>query len=381
MSRGEGMVAGRLVLDDRVVAGRLVIESDRIAAVELESQATAAPYVAPGFVDVHVHGSGGYDAMAGPGDLDGMARYLLRHGVTSFLPTAITAPLAALRDFAEQVRGWRPVASAEGAEPLGFNLEGPFLSPKRKGAQNPAHLRLPDGTAWDELAPLLDGLRLTTVAPELPGALDLIRRLVGAGVMVSLGHSDATAEQAAAGYAAGALSTTHLFNAMSPVDQHAPGLAVAALTHDGAYTELIVDGNHVDRSLWPLIRRCKPANRLVLVSDAIRLAGAGDGRIELGGLEVEVRGDRATLAGTTRLAGSVISLDLAVHNLVAAGWELPRAVAAAGQNPLSLLGIHDRGRLAPGQRADLVLLDQDLQVLRVMRAGRWADQPVRAGYR
>jgi N-acetylglucosamine-6-phosphate deacetylase len=221
------------------------------------------------------------------------------------------------------------------------------------------------------LEPFVDGLRLLTVAPELPGATELIRWLRDRGAAISLGHSAATLEEARRGYAAGATSTTHLFNAMTGVDHRAPGLAVAALLDDEAYVELIADGIHVDRAIWALITRLKPRDRLLLVSDAIALAGTGDGRGRLGGLEVEVVGQRVTLAGTSTLAGSVLSLDTAVRNLVATGVPLPSAVAAASRNPLALLGISDRGRIAAGQRADLVELDGDLRVRRVMRAGTW----------
>ena len=186
-----------------------------------------------------------------------------------------------------------------------------------------------------------------------------------------MGHSASTVDEARAGYAAGGRSTTHLFNAMSGIDHRAPGLAVAALLDDAAYVELIADGIHVHPALWPLILRLKPADRLLLVSDAITLAGMGDGRATIGGLDVEVVGQRVTLVGTTTLAGSVIALDDAVRNLVASGVGLPAAVAAASRNPLALLGISDRGRLAVGQRADLVELDDDLRVRRVMRAGLW----------
>ena len=158
---------------------------------------------------------------------------------------------------------------------------------------------------------------------------------------------------------------------MSGVDHRAPGVAVAALLHDATYVELIADGIHVHPALWPLIARLKPSDRLMLVSDAIALAGMGDGHGRLGGLEVEVVGQRATLAGTSTLAGSVIALDTAVRNLVAAGIPLPAAVAAASRNPLALLGIADRGRIAVGQRADLVELDAELRVRRVMRGGTW----------
>ena len=188
-----------------------------------------------------------------------------------------------------------------------------------------------------------------------------------------MGHSGATVEQARAGYTAGATSTTHLFNAMTGIYHRAPGVALAALLDDEAYVELIADGLHVDPAVWPLITRLKPPDRLLLVSDAIALAGTGDGRGWIGGLEVEVVGGRVTLVGTTTLAGSVIALDTAIRNLVVAGSPLPAAVAAASRNPLALLGITDRGRLAAGQRADLVEFDEDVVVRRVMRGGRWFD--------
>jgi N-acetylglucosamine-6-phosphate deacetylase len=303
--------------------------------------------------------------------LDGMARALLRRGVTSFLPTAVTAPLDELAAFAERVRSWLPAAPADGAEPLGFNLEGPFLASARRGAHADVHLRDPAGTPRETLAALVDGLRLLTIAPELPGATDLIGWLHEEGVAVSIGHSAAVVDEARAGFAAGARSTTHLFNAMTGVNHRSPGVAVAALLDDDAYVELIADGVHVHPDVWPLITRLKPRDRLLLVSDALAVAGTGDGRGQIGSLDVEVRNGRATLAGTDTLAGSVIALDSAVRNLVSAGAPLPDAIAAATRNPLALLGVSDRGRLAEGQRADLVELGEDLAVRRVMRDGIW----------
>jgi N-acetylglucosamine-6-phosphate deacetylase len=374
VSRATQVVTGRLVLDDRIEDGRVTIEDDLIVDVELVGpRADHAPFITPGFVDVHVHGGGGHDAMGGVGALDGMARHLLTRGVTSFLPTAVTAPLPVLAAFAEGVRSWIPAAPATGAEPLGFNLEGPFLADERRGAHDPTHLAAPADISRAALEPLLDGLRLITIAPELPGAIELIWWLRERGVVTSMGHSAATIEQARAGYAAGGHSTTHLFNAMSGFDHRAPGLAVAALAADDAYVELIADGVHVHPALWPLITRLKGIDRLLLVSDAIALAGMGDGRARIGGLAVEVVGRRVTLVGTTTLAGSVIALDDAVRNLVEAGIPLPTAVAAASRNPLAMLGIIDRGRIAVGQRADLVELDPGLRVRRVLHGGAWTD--------
>ncbi len=366
-------LSGRLVLDDHVAAGRLTIEDGRIAALDLSDDVPAdAPFITAGFADVHVHGWGGHDAMGGRAALDGMSRALLRHGITSFLPTAVSAPLDKLADFAETVRAWSPDAPPDGAQPLGFNLEGPFLAQARRGAHDPALLRNPADVPRAQVEPLVDSMRVITMAPELPGALDLIRWLNARGVAVSLGHSAATFDEAVAGYAAGAPTTTHIFNAMTGIEHRAPGLAVAALTDDDVYVELIADGIHVDRALWPIITRLKPTNRVLLVSDAIYLAGTGEGRGSLGGLAVEVSDGRVTLVGTTTLAGSVLSLDVAVRNLVKSGAALPAAVAAASRNPLALLGVTDRGRLAVGQRADLIELDPDLAIHRVMRAGEWA---------
>ena len=258
-------VEGRLVLDHRIVRGRILVEDGIIREIDVPEVVRAGsdePLIAPGFIDVHVHGWGGHDAMGDLGALDGMARALLRRGVTSFLPTAWSEPMATLVAFAERVRAWVPAAPENGAEPLGFNLEGPFLAMPKRGAHDPAHLRVPDDVPREEIEPLVDGLRLITVAPELPGSLELVRWLRDRGVAVSMGHSAATVEEARAGYAAGGTTTTHLFNAMSGVDHRAPGLAVAALTNDDAYVELIADGHHVDPAVWPIVTRSKPRDRL-----------------------------------------------------------------------------------------------------------------------
>jgi N-acetylglucosamine-6-phosphate deacetylase len=369
MARTE--LRGRLVLDEGVASGRIVVEDEWIAEVDLDAEpaeeglsdadelgaAPAAatdtdglPWLAPGFVDVHVHGWGGFDAMGPTEDLDGMARALLRQGVTSFLPSGWTTPMPVLQAFAERVRSWMPNAPADGAEPLGFNLEGPFISAARKGAHNPEFLQTPADVPWSEIEPLLDGLRLTTIAPEIPGALELIRRLRKLGVRVAIGHSAADLEQALAGYDAGGTTTTHLFNAMTGIEHRAPGVAVAALTRDDAFVELIADGHHVDPALWPIVQRTKPVDRLILVSDALAMAGMGDGRVTVGEMDIDIVGGRCTIVGTSTLAGSVI--------------------AAASANPLEMLGVEDRGRLEAGLRADLVELTDDLRVSRVWRAGQ-----------
>ena len=366
-------VAGRLVLADRVEPGRLIVDGGRIAGIEPDDVQRAGPYVMPGFVDVHVHGWAGNDAMGGRDALDGMSRTLLQRGVTSFLPTGVTSTMPELVTFAESVRSWLPGAPTDGARPLGFNIEGPFISDAKRGAHNPELVRSSVDAALDlaALVPITDGLRIMTVAPEIPGGLELIAWLRDRGVIVSLGHSAATVEEARAGYAAGGRTTTHLFNGMSGVDHRRPGLAVAALTDDSAYVELIADGQHVHPAVWDLILRAKPPGRLVLVSDALPLAGTGPGRAMLSGMAIEIHEDRCTLAGTDTLAGSVIALDTAVRNVVAAGFELPVAAAASSRNALELLGVTDRGVLAPGMLADVVILDDAFRVRQVMRGGVW----------
>lgn len=366
-------ISGRLVLDDGEVQGRLSVDDEgRIVAIEPDAAAPLDRLVVPGYIDVHVHGWGGHDAMGGPEALTGMARALATHGVTSFLPTSVTASFEKLTDFADSVRTWMPTAPGDGAEPLGFNMEGPFLAEQRKGA-HPAHLlRHPDELDEDRLGTFLEGLRVITIAPELRGAPQLIGRLAASGVRVSLGHTAATVWESRAGYAAGAVTTTHLFNAMGGVVHREPGLALAALLDDAVWVELIADTLHVDPELWPLIWKLKPAGRVLLVSDAIALAGSGATRGRLGELEVRVEGQKVTLVEGGNLAGSVTALDLAVRNVARAGIPLTEAVRAAAADPAGLLGLNDRGRLAPGLRADLVELDAaSFSVRRVMRAGEW----------
>jgi N-acetylglucosamine-6-phosphate deacetylase len=364
-------LAGRLVLDDEVMPGRLAIDDGIIAAVQPDAAHADGPYLLPGFVDVHVHGWGGHDAMGGRQALDGMSRTLLRRGVTSFLPTGVTSALPDLVRFAETVRAWMPEAPDDGAQPLGFDIEGPFISQAKRGAHPPALVRDRVDVPLADLEPLVDGLRIMTVAPEIPGGLELIAWLAARGVRVSIGHSAATLDEARAGYAAGGRTTTHLFNGMSGVDHRAPGLAVVALTDDKVFVELIADGHHVHEAVWDLIRRAKPVDRLILVSDALSLSGTGPGRTMVGATDVEVLEDRAVVAGTTTLAGSVVALDGMFRNLVRSGASLPAASRAASANPLALLDVADRGRLAPGLRADILEMDDDLVVRRVMRGGVW----------
>jgi N-acetylglucosamine-6-phosphate deacetylase len=324
-------------------------------------------WLLPGFLDLHVHGGGGHDFAASAEDMAAGVAFHRRHGTTSTLVSLMAGPVDAM---CEQL-GW-VVSLAASGDVLGAHLEGPFLSAERCGAQNHRHLLTPDPLVLTKLFSAgQDCVRTVTIAPELPGALELIEDIASAGAIAAVGHTDATYEQAAAGFAAGARLATHLFNAMGSMSQRAPGPAVAALDA-GAYVELINDGVHVHEALTRLAFASAP-DRVCLITDAISATGVGDGHYSLGDQEVQVSGGQARLAATSRLAGSTLTTDEAIRRAVqAVGLSIEQASAAASGAPARLLGIDDRcGAIVPGLDADLVLLDDDLRVRRVMVRGDW----------
>lgn len=363
-------LAGRLLTPAGWREGSLLVEDGRIAALR-EGPAPNDRLILPGFVDLHVHGGGGADVMDGAEGIARAAAFHLRHGTTALCPTTVTAPAEALRAALAAAAALEPDAP-ERARLLGVHLEGPFISEQRRGAQ-PPFARTPDPTLLEDL--LATGpVAVVTLAPELPGALELIRGLRARGVRASLGHTDCTLAEARAAFAAGAGGVTHLFNAMSGLHHRRPGLALAALEAEHAFHELILDGQHVHPALLHLALRAAPAStRLLLVSDAIRATGLPDGPTELGGQAVTVCEGRATLADGT-LAGSVLTLDRALRNALDAGLTLEQAAPLLTENPADALGRADLGRLAPGALADAVVLDPgDLAVRAVVRGGRAVD--------
>lgn len=360
-----------LTPDRRIERGAVRVEHERIvwvgsvndAAFPREAQVFDATglILAPGFIDLQINGAFGDDFTADPASIWRVAGQLPRYGVTSFLPTVITAPLERIAQAQQTLLGGRP-AGFRGAEPLGLHIEGPFLNPHKKGAHNPAYLRPPDPALVANWSPAT-GIRLVTLAPELPGGLEMTRRLVGQGVVVSAGHSLATYAQAEDAFAAGLRYGTHLFNAMPPLLHREPGLAGALLAAPGIVVGLIADGIHVHRGLIRIIWTVKGGTGLNLVSDAMAALGMAPGRYVLNDLEVIVSEKDARLADGT-LAGSVLSLDQAVRNLIAfTGCALAEALATVTTTPAALLGLAaERGRIAPGMIADLVLLDAELRV-------------------
>jgi N-acetylglucosamine-6-phosphate deacetylase len=315
----------------------------------------------PGLVDLQVNGCYGHDmADAGEAGWRTVVSRLPETGVTAFLPTFITAPVAqqatALRRTRDLLPGLPP-----GAKVLGVHLEGPFLSAKRRGAHNADLLTDPTPEA---LARLLEtGLvKLVTLAPERAGALDAIRTLTGHGVLVSVGHSDATAEQTAAAADAGARKVTHIFNAQSGVHHRAPGVAAQALADPRLHPGLILDLHHVAATAARVVFAAA-GGRTVLVTDATAAAGMPPGTYELGGEKITLPPDGAPLRADGTLAGSALRMDEAIANAVRIGVDPVTAVDAATVVPADLIGRPDLGRIAPGAAADLVWLDADYRTL------------------
>ena len=360
------MVAGDRLIEE----GFVRIEGDRITEVGAGAPGTVhtGRIVVPGFVDIHVHGGGGATFTTGePDAARRAAAYHLRHGTTSMLASLVTAPADLMLG---ATKGLTPLV-VEGVL-AGIHFEGPYLSEARCGAQNPAHLRPP---ALDELTELLDAgegaVRMVTIAPELPGALDAIRLLVSRGVVAALGHTDATYEQTLNGIAAGATVGTHVFNGMPPPHHRAPGPVFALLGAASVICEFVADGVHLHDGTLAFAASVTGPARGALVTDAVAPAGMPDGDYELGGQAVSVTGGVARLARDGSIAGSTLTMDAAFRRAVHAGLSIVDASRMASTTPAGALGLSQVGTLRAGMRADLVLLDSTLAVERVMRAGRW----------
>jgi N-acetylglucosamine-6-phosphate deacetylase len=340
--------------------------------------------MAPGYVDLHIHGSAGYDVMDDTAEaLPAIEQLLARHGVTSYFPTTVTAPmdttLRALERLADAIekreleRGRQHERkNADGkirALPLGIHLEGPFISHARRGVHPPENLLAPTLTLFEQFWQAARGrIRMMTIAPELDGAPEVIAEAARRGVCVSLGHSDADFEAAERGIAAGARHATHTFNAMRPLDHRGPGILGAVLTDGRVSADIIADGVHLDPAIVKLFAKAKGPEQTVLITDAISATGMPDGRYRLGSFEVDVRDGKCMADG--KLAGSVLTMDRAVRNLARfAEWDLPQAVAAASRNPARVARIANKGVLTVGADADFVVLSPEGEVLRTFVGG------------
>jgi len=379
--------SARLVLPSGVVEdGWIAVTHERITAVG--SGAAGRPprsegheeidlggrWVVPGFVDLHVHGGGGKSLTSGdPDEALGALALHRTHGTTTTLASLLTAPIADI------VRGAEVLADlADDGHIAGIHLEGPFLSHIRCGAQDPASLLAPDPAALDRMLAAGRGhVRQVTIAPELPGAIELIKRVVDAGAVAAIGHTDATYDQTLAGLEAGARLATHLFNGMRGVHHREPGPVAALLEHPETVVELVADGVHLHDAVTAMVFRHVGPERVAMITDAMAAAGARDGTYPLGPQMVHVQNGVALLEGTQAIAGSTLTLDSALRRVVSAGVAIVDAVAALSATPARVLGLADEvGALVPGLTANLLVLDADLAVEGIMVDGDWERKPL-----
>lgn len=330
----------------------------------------------PGFVDVHIHGAGGHDVMEATGAaLDTVAQTIVKFGTTSFVPTTVTASTdatcTALSGLRKEIAAREKSPSkAASAQPLGFHLEGPFLSVARRGVHPPDHLAAPSIPTFEKFLDAAGGrVRILTLAPELPGALELIAAARKRGVQIGMGHTDATYAQTMAAIAAGARHAVHVYNAMRPFSHRETGVIGAVLTSEEVGAELIADGVHVDDPAIRVLLASKGTARTLLVSDGTAATGMPDGKYKLGPFEVTVSGG-VCRSFEGNLAGSTLTLDRALRNIVALGVPLTDAVRMLTLNPAQFLGLEkQKGVIAPGADADLVLLDENLRITNVFSRG------------
>lgn len=356
--------------------GWVLLDGDRIAAVGGGADAPPAAEsildlpgrtLTPGFIDLHGHGGGGAGFDDGAESIAAALAVHRAHGTTRSVISLVANPVESL------VESLRLIARSADHDPtiVGAHLEGPFLAPARRGAHAAEHLLTPDEDVVEILLSAAAGaLVQVTIAPELPGALDAIRRLARAGVVVAVGHTDADESTARAAFDAGATMLTHAFNAMPGIHHRAPGPVAAAFDDERVVLELVLDGVHVHPSVARVAFRSAPG-RIALVTDAMAAAGSADGFYRLGSLNVTVQDGIALLNGTSTIAGSTLTQDVALRTALSAGIEEAAAIAALTATPARVLGRQDEwGMLAAGFAADLVVLDAELRVERVWAAGR-----------
>lgn len=363
---GAFMPGMRVRLDGGCIAA---IGADLSPAEEEKVLDLAGDYLLPGFVDVHIHGYRGHDTMQGEDAVRAMARELYDAGVAAFLPTTMSADAAETRCAVAGVRAVMDAPEERGARVLGAHMEAPFLNPAKAGAQRAESLCSPD---WEAFLATTGGdvsaVRMITLAPELPGADAFIRRAVDAGVVVSLGHSAATAEQTHHAADLGASHVTHTFNAQPPLHHRAPGLTGAALTDDRLYAEFIADGVHLHVDIVEVICRCKGASRAVAITDAMEAAGMPDGEYSLGGQPVTVKDGQARLHDGT-LAGSVLTMKQALWNLIHRFGIAPiDAVRMCTETPAESVGEKVCGHMVVGSPAPLTHWSKDWQFINIVEA-------------
>lgn len=365
-----------LVIEDGVIT-EISSRSSRVSPANSTSIDFGDAILAPGFLDIHIHGGAGLDVMrASRAELPRFGHFLTEHGVTGYFATTVAAPLdttyQALERLADEIEAIpQSNGGAVQARALGIHLEGPFLSHKRRGVHPPEFLVEPTVEIFDKLWQAARGhVRMLTIAPEIPGALEVIAEASRRNVCVSIGHSDSDLSVARGAVKAGARHATHTFNAMRPLDHRNPGIIGEVLSDDTITADIIVDGIHVSPEVVKVFLQAKGPERAVLITDAISATGMPEGRYQLGPIEVEVKDGRAT-AGDS-LAGSVLTMDRAIRNVTKfSDWTLRQAVRAATWNPAKAVGLSmSHGKLAAGVKADFVVLRRSGDVLKTIVAGK-----------
>lgn len=367
------VINGKIVLEESIVEGKVLLFDDKIIGIadeapDCELIDAKGGYVTPGLIDVHIHGYLGYDCT--DGELDGLTRMaegIAGNGVTSFLATTMTASNADLEKAFEVTREYMNDPSEKGARVVGINAEGPYLSHAKRGAHRDDLIQPPQA---DFLLKYRDIIKITTIAPEMDGAMDVIKKLTDNGIRVSAGHTTADFETTVKAADMGATQATHTFNAMPTLGHREPGATGAFLWDDRYYCELITDTFHVNPAFFKLLRRIK-GDKLVIITDCLRSGGMPDGEYMSGGMEVRVEGIKCLLSDGT-IAGSMLRLNMGVKNMIdRGGAEVWEAVAMATKNAASAIGIIDsKGTIAPGKDADIAIFDNEFETAATIIGGR-----------
>lgn len=366
----ETVIEPVIVIEDGIIAG--IAARDAGALPTGEHLDFPEAMLVPAFFDVHIHGSGGHDVMdATESSLTGVGRFLAKHGAGAYLPTTVSAPVDSTLQSLDGIARLMD-KDMGGARPLGIHIEGPFISHAKRGAHAERDLLAPSVDLFDRMWQASAGcIRLITIAPELPGAVEVIARAVKLGVRVSIGHSNATTEAARRAVLAGAASATHTFNAMRRFDHRDPGILGVVLAEDKLFAEIICDGLHVHPTAVQLFWKAKGPERAMLVTDAMSATGMPDGSYKLGELEVQVKNGKCVI-GEDTLAGSTLTMDRAVRNFAAyTGVPLETAAMLAGRNPARMAGLDEQiGAIEVGRNADIAVLSPKGEVVETLLRGR-----------
>lgn len=368
----------KIIFEDKIETGSVLIKDGKICSItsgDLESDVltmdAAGKYLSPGFIDIHIHGAGGHDTMEGNFEaLNCIAKTIVKHGTTSFLPTTMTVALDDIKT-AVQAITYAKENGTEGANVLGVHLEGPFINPQMIGAQNPKYVVPPSIDAFNYMVgDNIDTVISITLAPEVPGAEELIKHLKDKGIAVSIGHSKATYAETVHGIECGVCHATHLYNAMTGLHHREAGV-VGAIFDTDITTETISDGIHISYPSLRIAYKIKGTDKVILVTDAMMACGMPDGKYALGGQDVFVNNSAARLENGA-LAGSVLTLDKAIRNVYNnTDYKLHEIVKMATLNPAKLCKVDNRkGKVAEGYDADLVLFDEDINISTVIVNGR-----------